>query len=261
MIRLSLVEKLKSLVTLMTSSWVFMLLFIGFILLSIFLYKGTQGENKKGKQYFLGGYSVLLIGCMLFFHEPILNFLDHFMDNIFMLICFPSMALYIAMIIFLNVIMIKTLLNTHVENYIKGIHFTVYGMVHFLFILILSTISKNNIDIFSKISIYTDKDLLNLIEMSMGIIILWGIILVVIAVIHKLSSKESAVSTHFYLDLNPTLEPIVIASANDYESKPLYPKTASTISVEEKKEDLEHLTISDYKRLKMALIELGKESK
>ncbi|MDD3340624.1 MAG: hypothetical protein PHN72_00260 [Bacilli bacterium] len=262
MIRLSLIDKIKGLVDMISSSWLFTLLFIGFIILSIFLFQSSKLENKNLKKYFLIGYSTLLVGNLIVFHKVILTFLDHFMENLIMILCFPSMAFYIGILIFLNVVLFKVLFSKTVESYNKGIIITTYTIVHFLFILVLNTIVKNKIDILSKISIYTDKDLLNLIEISIGTVVIAGIILLIISIINKLSSTEIKSSNQFYLDLNPTLEPIVIGTIKEPAAPTtFYPKYVNTISVEEKKEELDRLTVSDYKRLKLALSELAGDNK
>ena len=53
-------------------------------------------------------------------------------------------------------------------------------MINFVLTIILEMIAKNNIDIFSKESLFSNTSLVTLLEFSMSLFILWLIIMIVV---------------------------------------------------------------------------------
>jgi len=123
---------------------------------------------------YLGVFGILIY----FFHDQILNFLDYLMNNIFIFLFFPNLAIYTLVLIIINIIIIRNLFKKN-NVIIKNINSIFFILFNIIFYLIIDNIIKNKIDIYEQLSIYTNKNLLYLIQISMYLFIIWLVILLI----------------------------------------------------------------------------------
>jgi hypothetical protein len=176
MIRASIFEKFASMANLISTNYVFLLVLIAFIFLSLVLFNTTKFDTKKTKIGYIASYAVIILVLFIKYKNEIFNLFDSLMNNLFLMICFPSITVYILMIIALNVMLIKTVFKETIKNYNKIFNITIYSFVHFNLVLILSTVVKNKLDVSSDLSLYTNETVLNLIDLSIGAFILYLIV-------------------------------------------------------------------------------------
>lgn len=137
--------------------------------------------NKK--QYVLSMIMsfVVILGFTIGDNYSVLsNTFDKFMTTIFENVYFPSIYVYIASILIIFISLIISILNIKIRNIyriINGIALIFNGI---LLVLVLSIVSSSEIDVFSISSLYTDKNLLAILEISIVSFILWIVSLCVV---------------------------------------------------------------------------------
>lgn len=268
MIRISLVDKFKSLIDMISSSYVFIIVLGLFIGISIYLFKTVKNDCNKTKKNYIFGYSAIVLTAIIVYNKSIFDLLDYLVNNIFVILCFPNLAVYIAMIVIINIIFIKSIFKKDIDIYIRSINISIYAFIHFMLVLILDTIVKNNVDVYSDISIYTNKNLLNLVELSIGTFVVWMAILAVIHIIKKLTNGEVN-ERKLSHNTEIVLEPITIFDQNHMlQAEAIYTSNQSTLRADATEElknmnanNFDNLSIDDYKKLKTVLVQLGKEGK
>lgn len=247
MTRVSLFEKIKSLVEIISSSYFFIFMLIVFIILSIYLFNTIKKDEIKTKKTYVYAYAVIIFAIMIFYNSQIFDLLDYLIDNILIILCFPNLAVYIAMIIFLNIVMIKSVFSKKITNINKIIYIIVYSSIHFILILILNLINKNNINVYDQTSLYSNQELLNLVSLSVIIFILWTLYNIITYFINKANYKikEPIKKEIKEYDHN------TIKIEKNFDNQ-IFNNTEENI----KNVNLEDLKLEDYKRLKKLLIQI-----
>lgn len=247
MTRVSLLEKIKSLVEIISSSYFFIFILIIFIILSIYLFNTIKKDEIRTKKAYVYAYAVILFSIMIFYNSQIFDLLDYLMNNIFVILCFPNLAVYITMIIFLNIIMIKSVFSKKITNINKIINISVYSSIHFILILILNLISKNQINVYDQTSLYSNQDLLNLVSLSIIIFIMWILFNIISYFINKTNYniKEPIKKERHEIQDN------LIINNNEFNNQ-----SYNNFEENIKNVNLEDLKLEDYKRLRKLLIQI-----
>lgn len=260
MSKMSFWEKIDILFDLSKSSYLYILII--FILLSlgiIFTTTNNKTINRNKKIYI--GFSIFTFICMfLIYHKSLSKIFDYMMNNLFIAIYFPNLAIYLAAIIITNIIVWFSIFNFKTSDSIRKLNTIIYLLMNYLLALVLSVIHKNNLDVFTQSSIYTNKQATAIIELSSIIFIVWILFLITYKIILIYLKK----------DYKPKVKRVVVKKEikklpDNYREKetPDYiygkaPKRENQIMILEKEstkayEDL--FTLEDYKILLKMLLE------
>lgn len=200
MSKMSLADKLKVLVDVTSSSGMFIVA-IGILIALAYVFVTTNKNNKKtSKKICLTVYGIITIGTLIFYGSSISDFFDYMMNNFFIMIYFPNLAIYFAAIITTNIILWISIFNTKITKAIKIINTILFSIIHYLLILIINIITTKKLDIFNQISVYQNKQAQALIELSSTIFMMWILFLIIYKVIRLYQSKDNTVEA---------LEPLV----------------------------------------------------
>ena len=183
MSKLSLLDKLKIFFEVSKStSWI---LIVIIILLGIgFVFFKSNKKNEEISKIVFRAFALIVLALMIItYHAPLNNLFDYMMNNLFIVIYFPNIAIYFAAIIATNIILWISLFNYKTSENIKKLNIVIYLIMNYLLVLIFNVINKNKLDIFSQESIYKNKNATALIELSSIIFILWIIFLIIYKVI------------------------------------------------------------------------------
>lgn len=190
MTQTTILEKLKIVFDVSMSSKLFIAVIAFIILLAVVALKTNKKNVKRGKLIYGLTYSLILIAILVFYHESLGKMFDYMMNNFFIVLYFPNVAVYLAAIIITNIILLISVFNFKTAKLVRNINITVYGIIHYLLALVLNVISKNNLDIFSQTSVYGNKDAQAIIEFSSAIFIVWIIFLIFYKIIRKYQKKD-----------------------------------------------------------------------
>lgn len=168
----SIFEKLFSLISIINTTWI-NLVFLGIIVLSIIFY--SRKKISKKTCFILSTISTfLLIGYVIFNNSSSLApVFDSIMDDLFTNIYFPSTYAYLFVYFFMNISILGSLINIKHKSTYKTIHGVFFIIINFLFALILEFIASNKIDIFKKTSLFSNKNLIVLLELSIMVFVFW----------------------------------------------------------------------------------------
>lgn len=204
MSKLSLLDKLKVLGEVTSSSGLFMVAIVILIALAALLITTSTRTKKISRYACITIYASLAIVCILFYREEIFQLFDYMMDNFFIAIYFPNLAIYFAAIVATNIILWISIFNRKITKWIRAINTTVFCIIHYLLILIINIIIKNKLDIFDQISIYQNRNAQALIELSSTIFIVWILFLIVYRMIRAYQYKQALKVTKEETDIPVT---------------------------------------------------------
>ena len=183
MSKLSLLDKLKIFFEVSkNTSWIFVVIIILLVIGFIFLKNNKKNEELSKIVYRIFALSVLAL-MIISYHAPLNNLFDYMMNNLFIVIYFPNLAIYLAALIITNIILWVSLFNYKTSDNIKKLNIVIYLIMNYLLVLIFNVINKNKLDIFSQESIYKNTNATALIELSSIIFVLWVIFLIIYKII------------------------------------------------------------------------------
>ena len=183
-----------------TNKYIILGITIGIILLFIL---ANKFKNKKITKVICFIIYVSIFGYLIYMYQgEILNLLDYLMDNLVRLLLFPNLAIYILVLVIVNIFIIKSTFSNKDSNFQKIINIIYFGLFNILFYLIVNNIINNQINVYEQLDIYTNKELLNLIVLNMKIFVIWLFTILIIKFINHISNKvEIRKHANHYLNL------------------------------------------------------------
>ena len=190
MVELSLIEKIKTLFTLIFSSSLFLILLLGIFIILVDIFYISKQSKKVKIMYFI--VSIVVVVILLFtYFEEFLKFINVLNKSIVMLINFPSLLQYTVIIFLTLIIMIISILSKKINKVISRINIGVFIADLFIFFLLLDQINKSNIDLSNKVDIYSNRNLMVLFELSMIIFIVWLLGLIIYKICFIIITKNN----------------------------------------------------------------------
>lgn len=183
----SFIEKLDVLKQIIVSSPFLAFVFIALVGAVIFMLGQKNKKMEKKNQIVI--YVLMLSLIIMKYGSTLTSLLDGLMDNIFSTIYFPTPVAYIIMFLVTNILMLYSISSKKIVKSVKRINISAFAIISFLSFTALDLIVKNNINIYSKESLYTNTNLLVTIELAMILFAIWIIILSLIYLINKVTNQ------------------------------------------------------------------------
>ena len=153
---------------------------LGILVIATFLYLIKKIDNKKYISAIILAL-LLTIGIdIIINYKELSKVFDNFMTIFFSNIYFPSIYVYIGTLVIVFIAFIVSILNKMLNKTYKIINGITFILNNILLVIILNIIAKNKIDIFTPNSLYTSINLVAILEISMGLFILWILSLIVV---------------------------------------------------------------------------------
>lgn len=178
MSKLSLGKKLAIFWQVSKSSYLFLIVIAALLILGFIFYTTNKKNYKKRKVVYLLSSAVILALMIIFYHGSLANIFDYMMNNLFIAIYFPNLAIYFAAIIIMNIILWTSLFDFRTSEIIKKINIVVYVIINYLLALLLSVINSNKLDIFKQTSIYGNNKARAIIELTSFVFVIWIVFLI-----------------------------------------------------------------------------------
>ena len=184
----SIFEKLFSLFSLSLTSFLDLgflciIIFIGFLVLKKMI-------SKKMGLILSILSNILFLGIIIFNHQSILkSIFDQLITNMFENIYFPSTYTYLFIFLFMNSAIILSFISTRKKSSYQVIHAFFYLLFNFVFALILELICQYKIDIFKKSSLFSNKNLIMMLEFSVILFIFWLLSLFIVYLSNVISDR------------------------------------------------------------------------
>lgn len=190
---LTLLEKLKILFdTIMAFKSIFILIIIMLILTILFIFRKIS--NKKYILFMSISMLFTLVLSIVKNYKVLANTFDDFTTIFFNGIYFPSIYIYIGILVIIALTFIISILSNKKKKIYKIINSMAFIINNIFFIIILNIIAKNNINVFEISSLYTNNVLVAMLELNVGLFILWLTILSITYITNiicdKITSKK-----------------------------------------------------------------------
>ena len=183
MSKMSFLEKIDILFKMSKSSYLYVLIILILILLGIIFSTTNKRTVKRNKKIYIGVSIFILVCMILIYHTSLAKIFDYMMNNLFIIIYFPNIAIYLAALIAMNIIVWISIFSFQTSESIKKLNSIIYVIMNYLLFLVLSVINKNDLDVFTQSSIYGNKKATALIELSSIIFVVWIIFLILYRII------------------------------------------------------------------------------
>lgn len=194
MSKMTFMDKLSVLLNVSLSSKLFIALFTLLIIIGFVLIKNNNNDVQKNKKIYLM-ITIFISALVIFtFNTSLAKMFDYMMNNLFIIVYFPNIAIYLAAIIATNVILFVSIFSNKTSKVIKNINIIVYTIINYLLVLLLFTVNKSGLDLFSQSSIYQNESATALIELTSILFIVWVVFLVLYKLILSYLSKDDEIS-------------------------------------------------------------------
>ena len=257
MSKLTFLEKLGILVNLSITYKDYVLI-LAVLLMFVGVLSLTTKKNAKTNKVLYVLITFVIIGLLIAsYHASLGNMFSYMMNNFFVAVYFPTIAIYLAALIAMNIVVWVSIFGFKSSKQIKTLNLSIYVIMNYILALLLKVINTNKLDIFDQASLYGNKETTALIELSSIIFMVWIVFLVLYKIILIYIKK----------DYKPTVKRIIVRKKvkklpENYEPtnspKVIYGKLlhkdTSIIDTSEKTEDeillerfSKQFTLEDYK--------------
>lgn len=144
-------------------------------------------------------------------YKELAEVFDNFMTIFFSNIYFPSVYVYVGTLLIVAIAFITSMFNKMLNKIYKIINGITFVMNNILLVIILNIIAKNKIDVFTPNELYTNINLVAVLEISIGLFVLWVLSLIVVyttsVICDRIGNKRRELVT---CDINSDVEGIDI---------------------------------------------------
>jgi len=187
---ISLLDKIKHFFGILASNEFSLVIVLIFALLALFIILSCKMNDKLMKFFYVITYVSLLGFIVYLYYEQFLNLFDYLVETIVSNILFPNLAVYMGVLLFANIITLFTIFSSKVKDYVKCINIVSFSIMQLFLYLIVENVVVNNVNVYEKLSIYTNQDLLVLVELNMQIFVIWIFVLIIIGLIDHFMGKS-----------------------------------------------------------------------
>lgn len=186
----SLIEKLGILVNIIVSSPLFLFCSMFAVALLIYFIICIKKEKKINKWIFISIWVALAIILIINYNSIILDLIDKLFDSLFMILYFPSSTVYFTIILLSNGIFIYSLINIKIKKSYKIVNFINMLIVNLLLVLVIDIVKTNGINIYEVLNMYTNSNILVLMELTSATFVSWLLINLLISAHTKLKKYD-----------------------------------------------------------------------
>lgn len=187
---LSLWKMLEIIGNLILSSPFFLMTLIIGLIMVILMIISIRKYKKITRGLMIGVWLFLVLFIVIRYNDYLYVLFDNLINNIFMQIFFPSLVTYVIILLISTGILLYSLFSQNLKKIMKIINFIFTFIIWFLTLLTLDIIVNSGVNIYEPLTIYSDKTLLVLVEMSMIVFVLWMLLLLSIKLILILIKKS-----------------------------------------------------------------------
>ena len=223
---LSIVEKFKILFD-MILDVKFVFIFLGVLVIATFLYLIKKIDNRKYIMIITLSLLLILGIDIVINYKELAEVFDNFMTIFFSNIYFPSVYVYVGTLLIVAIAFITSMFNKMLNKIYKIINGVTFVMNNILLVIILNIIAKNKIDVFTPNELYTNINLVAVLEISIGLFVLWVLSLIVVyttsVICDRIGNKRREFVT---CDIKPDVEGIDITKDTSSYNNVLTPVEA-----------------------------------
>lgn len=187
----SLIEKINMLMDIITSSPLFLfcsMLAIAALILYIICIKTN---TKFNKWIFITIWIVLVLILLINYMDVFANMTDNMFENIFKALYFPNLTLYIIILAIVNSVFFYSVFSKKIKRKNRIINFVNALIIDLMLVFIIDIVQNNSINVHQELTVYSNPQLLVLLELTSGVFTSWLLILLFVSAYGKLKKYDT----------------------------------------------------------------------
>ena len=227
-------------------------IFLGIITLLTIILISRKIKNNKVIVMMIISYLVMFVITIYNHPRSLGRVFDSISTNLFSNIYFPSTQVYLFTLLIIDIITITTMLDKKRDKAYRIANGICFFTTKFLLVLILDVVGKKKIDIFSKKSLFSNTNLVVLLELSIGIFIIWLLSLVVIYITNVITSriavkdkKIDELENEYLSSVNNLEESYVYEEPQNNDVDSIDPKLDTVYAVNNDSNESDNLSITN----------------
>lgn len=154
-------------------------------------------QKKHGKKAFVLVYLLVIVFVLYIGGEVIFELFDNLMNGLFMTLYFPNFITLFVVVVLCSIIALISFFSKKMFKINKIINITGFAIIQMLFVLILTIVRSKNINIYADNALYSNNDVLTLMQLLIGTFALQVIAILIINGINKVTDILDKRSTPF----------------------------------------------------------------
>ena len=159
-------------------------------------------QKKHGKKAFVFVYLLVIVFVLYIGGEVIFELFDNLMDGLFMTLYFPNFITLFVVVVLCSIIALFSFFSKKMFKINKIINITGFAIIQMLFVLILTIVRSKNINIYADNALYSNNDVLTLMQLLIGTFTLQVIAILIINGINKVTDILDKRSTSLGEDIS-----------------------------------------------------------
>ena len=158
-------------------------------------------QKKHGKKAFVFVYLLVIVFVLYIGGEVIFELFDNLMNGLFMTLYFPNFITLFVVVVLCSAIALISFFSKKMFKINKIINITGFAIIQMLFVLILTIVRSKNINIYADNALYSNNDVLTLMQLLIGTFALQVISILIINGINKVTDILDKKSTPLAEDI------------------------------------------------------------
>ena len=159
-------------------------------------------QKKHGKKAFVLVYLLVIMTVLFAYGGVVFELFDNLMDGLFMTLYFPNFITLFVVVVLCSIIALFSFFSKKMYKVNKVINITAFAIIQMLFLLILSLVKAKDIDIYADNALYSNSDVLTIMQILIGTFTLQVIAILIINGINKVTDILDKRSTLLALEIN-----------------------------------------------------------
>ena len=186
----SFINKIRLLSDIILSSPLFLLSILVFEIGLILYIIIRKKEVKINKWFIIGSWAMIFVVLAIFYNKVFMNLMDNFVNYIFTALYFPNLAVYSVVLVISNSFFVISLFNKKMKKSYKRINIINAALIDSLLVFLIQIVSEKKIDVYAKLTVFSNTKLLVLLELSTGIFTSWILLNLFINLKEKLKKYD-----------------------------------------------------------------------
>lgn len=217
MIRTNILDKINVLINIVSKEQFMVLMLVLYLFLALILLTCNKLTKKSAKRVLACWYTFMLTTITFEYRDKLSGLLDYLANNIIYELVFPNYLVFILIFVITNIYIVDSIINKNSTLVYKIINILMYTITTFISFVLFNLITKNNINIYNELDIYTNSDIASLIELVMIIFSIWTTINILCKIIYKVyieNKKEDLKYVPVNMDVPVNMEVSVSTPVN-----------------------------------------------
>lgn len=169
----TLMEKLKILTDVIISSPLFLILIACAVIIAIFLIFKLTLDKTINRIAFISCWVVMLIAIFVKYIRIFFELIDNMFNMFFEALYFPSLSVYLIILVISNFFLIYSVITKEINKTHRLLNIVSAIIIDAFLIIIMEIVSKNDISIYDKLTLYSNSNLLVLLELTTSVFTSW----------------------------------------------------------------------------------------